>query len=365
MIKRQAKKTQKQKQTSLSRQPNNSSELQLTFLEHVYEVRSRLFWIVISLLITSGIGLYLKDYLVNFIVAPLHGEKLVYLTPGGGFTFIFTVCLYFGALLTIPVIMYHIYRFMQPVLGGSSRRMIVILLGLSCALAAGGATFGYFAAIPAAINFLMTFAGSAVESSLTAESYLGFVVAYMLGLAVLFQLPLLLFLIDHVKPFPPGALLSSQRFVIVGAVIAAALITPTPDIVNQLIVAAPIILIYQFGAIAVFIRRKVTKSHRFATKTTHSATATIGDRKKIPSQAATMPLPHVVASVVKQSDPVVAQKPAVRSIDGVVKRGPVRTTVTVPSRQFSTNRSIDGIRRSAASRSTRSTSSIIDTVSIA
>lgn len=258
MTVKQQRKTNKTQIADRS-QPSHSGQEQLTFLEHIYELRTRLFWIVASLIVASSVGFYFKDLLIAFVKAPLGGEQLIYLTPGGGFSFIFTVCLYFGALLTIPVIMYQLYRFLQPVFGATSRKLIAAIIVLSSLLATGGAVFGYFVAIPAAIEFLTTFAGDAVAPSLTAESYLGFVMAYMLGLAVLFQLPLLLYIIDYVKPFPPGGLLSSQRYVLAGAIIAAAVITPTPDIINQAIVAGPIILIYQFGAVAVYFRHRSLK----------------------------------------------------------------------------------------------------------
>lgn len=258
MTVKQQRKTNKT-QTANQSQPSHSDQEQLTFLEHIYELRTRLFWIVASLVVASSVGFYFKDLLIAFVKAPLDGEQLIYLTPGGGFSFIFTVCLYFGALLTIPVIMYQLYRFLQPVFGAASRKLIAVIIVLSSLLAVAGAAFGYFVAIPAAIEFLTTFAGDAVAPSLTAESYLGFVMAYMLGLAVLFQLPLLLYIVDYVKPFPPGGLLSSQRYVLAGAIIAAAVITPTPDIINQAIVAGPIVLIYQFGALAVYLRHRALK----------------------------------------------------------------------------------------------------------
>src|SRR3990167_2203640 len=143
MTRLQLKKTRSQTQQKNQNNPSiqSSSVEQLTFIEHIYELRARLFWIVSALIITSAIGFQYKDILVDFIVAPLHGEKLVYLTPGGGFSFIFTICLYFGALLTIPVIMYHIYRFLQPVLGKTSRRFIALILLVSTSLAVGGAVF--------------------------------------------------------------------------------------------------------------------------------------------------------------------------------------------------------------------------------
>lgn len=345
MTKQQIKNQQQNKATRNS----HSVASELTFLEHIFELRNRLFWIITVLIITSSIGFHFKDFLVDFIVAPLHGEKLIYLTPGGGFSFIFTVCLYFGALLTIPVIVYHLYRFLQPVLGKTSRQSIVVIVLLSAILAAAGAVFGYMVAIPAAINFLTTFAGDAVAPSLTAESYLGFVVMYLLGLAALFQLPLLLFIFDHVRPFPPGSLLSSQRFVIVGAVIAAAIITPTPDVVNQMIVAGPIIVVYQLGAIAVFMRRRAER--RSAAKLVKRANL----QPVAPSPAVVsepvfdIDIPQLFATTESKTPTAVkpvATPTAVRSVDGM-RRAPQVRSVQVPKRPVN----IQAQRTTVASRS--------------
>lgn len=228
-----------------------------TFMEHLVEVRNRLFWIALVLIVTSVIGLQLKDQVTAAIMQPLHGQKLVYLTPGGGFSFIFTVSLYFGALFTIPVAIYHLFRFFQPLMGKTSRKFIAGFLLVSTLLAIAGALFGYYVTIPAALNFLATFAGDAVTPNLTAESYLSFVVTYILGLALIFQLPLLLFIFDHIKPLKPGFLSSTQNYVIIGATVLAAVITPTPDAFNMAVVAVPIIVVYEIGAVTVFMRRKL------------------------------------------------------------------------------------------------------------
>jgi sec-independent protein translocase protein TatC len=253
-------KQQKQQKLQKPKKPSTNNDTnELTFLEHIYELRSRLFWIVATIILASAAGFQFKDQLISVVMDPLHGQKLVYLTPGGGFGFIFTLAIYFGVLMAIPVIVYHVYRFLQPLLSKTSKKLVAMFMLLSCLLAAGGAAFGYFVTIPAALDFLATFAGDAVIPNLTAESYLNFVVAYILGLALLFQLPLLLFLFDHVRPFPPGSLLSSQRYVIIGSTVIAAIITPTPDAFNMAIVAVPIVVIYQLGVIAVAIRHRVLR----------------------------------------------------------------------------------------------------------
>lgn len=320
------KQRQLKKQKKLSQPPK-----ELTFLEHFYELRKRLFWVVLTIVVASAAGFQYKDQLISVVMQPLHGEKLIYLTPAGGFSFIFTLSLYFGVLLSIPVVIYHIYRFLQPLFVRSSRRLVVMLILLSSLLAAAGAAFGYFVTIPAAINFLSNFAGDAVTASLTAESYLNFVVAYVLGLAALFQLPLLLFIFDHVRPIPPGSLSSTQRFVIIAATILAAIITPTPDAINMAIVAVPIILVYELGVIAVFIRHKLQHSRSKKAANQEAPAEVIHEEPTIikgvvdnPMQAAT---PSV--STMQAAQPARPVK-SVKTIDGVVRHAP--SLIQVPSR---------------------------------
>jgi sec-independent protein translocase protein TatC len=238
-----------------SNKSNRDSSKQ-TFLEHLYELRKRLFWVVLTLVFTTAIGLEIKDQLISIVMAPLKGGKLVYLTPGGGFSFIFTLSFYFGILLTIPVITFQIYRFLQPMLQETSQKFIMSFIGISSALAAAGASLAYFLAIPGALGFLDGFAGKSIVPNLTADSYLTFVVTYIVGMAALFQLPLLIFLFDHIRPIPPGILAKSQRYGIVATTIFAGLITPSPDLMNYSIVLFPLLGAFELGVLAVYLRRR-------------------------------------------------------------------------------------------------------------
>lgn len=282
-------------------------------------------------------------------MSPLHGQKLIYLTPGGGFSFIFTLALYFGVLLTIPIAVYHLYRFLQPLLKEPSRKLILSVMVISSLLAVGGAAFGYFVTVPAALSFLATFAGDAVIPSLTADSYLNFVVAYVLGLAILFQLPLLLFLFDHIRPFPPGSLLSTQRFVIIGAVVVAAIITPTPDAFNMAIVAVPIVAIYQLGAIAVFIRHRIQRTRR-TVQPAPTTTPAIEDDE---------PLTAIIEDLQAAATPIAPQpssppQPQMqRTIDGFGRPRPQTATIRVPSRPTISDQPSPSYRQ-VSSRSMRS-----------
>ena len=142
-----------------------------------------------------------------------------------------------------------------------TRQLAITIMVLSCLFALAGMAFGYFIALPAALQFLTGFAGDYIEASLTASSYLNFVTAYSLGLAILFQIPLILLLINAVSgPLKPSKLLSFEPYVLLGAVIVAAIITPTPDIMNQAIVAGPIILMYQVGIGMVMLHNRTQVS---------------------------------------------------------------------------------------------------------
>lgn len=278
--------TRRTSQTSQAKQNSSTdhNSPKLTFLEHLRELRKRVFWVVLMLVLMTVVGLEIKDWLIEIVVAPLRGQQLIYLTPGGGFNFIFTLSLYFGALLTIPIGVLQLFKFLQPLLPQTSRKFMAILIGTSTLLAAAGAALAYFLAIPAALGFLDGFTGDSIVPSLTAESYLNFVVVYIVGLALLFQLPLLLFLYDHIRPIPPGSLARSQRYGIVAATILAALVTPSPDLTSYAIVLIPILGVYEFGVLTVFLRRKLLRE-----RTRKQAVATIESTDEIFEMDAELP----------------------------------------------------------------------------
>lgn len=220
---------------------------------HLKEARTRLFVIFTVFVLFSSLAYYFHDQLLTALLAPLHGEKLSYLNPGGGFSFIFAVTMWAGVALTAPVIIYSIYKFIAPALPAKAQSRGGVILFFSYVLFAAGAAFGYLYAIPGALNFLVGFGDGFVQAMLTADAYLNFVLIYTVGLGLLFQIPILMMVVHWISPLGPLRLLRFERYVIAGAFVVAAIITPTPDVVNQLIVAAPFIGMYQVGLVGVLI----------------------------------------------------------------------------------------------------------------
>ncbi|HEX6461645.1 MAG TPA: twin-arginine translocase subunit TatC [Candidatus Saccharimonadales bacterium] len=244
----------KQQKPRPAKNLNHTKPAQLAaFSDHIKELRRRVLWVALVFLVTSGVAYNFHDQLVQLVMQPLNGQKLIYLTPGGGFSFIFQITLYAGIIASAPMMSYQLYAFVRPALPLYARRSATKVVSFAVILMLAGVGYGYFLAVPAALHFLSTFAGSEVLPSLTADSYLNFFLSYVAGLGLLFQLPLLLIFWHWIKPMKPGGLLKSERFIILFAFIAAALITPTPDVVNQAMIAVPLIAIYQIGVVAVLV----------------------------------------------------------------------------------------------------------------
>ena len=317
--------------TSSSR--NDSPGFAGTFGDHVKELRNR-FMLVAGLFITLSLVAYaLREPLVQIVLMPIGDQKLVYLTPAGGFSFIFSITMYAAAVVTVPFMLYHVFKFVKPSLPEAAKQYSFRVFTASMVLMSLGVAFGYFVAVPSALQFLTTFAGDFVQSNLTAESYLNFFMAYVAGLAVLFQLPLLLLFWNWIAPIKPGGLLSSQRWVIAGAFIVAAMITPTPDVMNQALVAGPIIGLYQLGVVVVFVsNRKAAKLERrtSATKSRRPAVTTPLAQPVMPTAKRPIPTtPVPIATVQPMSLPVhkAAAHQGVISDMRPARQRPVRPTI--------------------------------------
>lgn len=299
----------------------NASKLVPTtksFSEHIGELRRRIFVVALIFIAASSVAYNYREELIRLIMMPLGDEKLIYLTPGGGFNFIFQVALYAGLIAAAPVLIHQLYGFIRPALPEKAQRSAGKVAFVAFLLMLCGVSFGYFVAVPSALNFLSNFAGSDIAPSLTADSYLSFFLAYIAGLGVLFELPLLLLFFHWIHPMTPGKLLKSERFVILFAFIASAIITPTPDVLNQSMIAVPLIAIYQLGVIVVLIT--IRRDHKRLHKAAQTVSPVLTKQEPAIPKVVAKPAPPL-PSVQLQQSPMVAplvpvKQPVKRSIDG-------------------------------------------------
>jgi sec-independent protein translocase protein TatC len=271
-----------------------------TFLEHVQELRNRLFWVAIVLILASAVAYPFFDKILDILVAPLGNQQLHYLTPAGGFSFMLKVCMYTGIIVAIPMMIYQLFRYIQPAMRRVKNLTILGYISASIVLAATGIVLAYFVSLPAALHFLTDFNLPQITAMLTADSYFSFVMTYLLAAAILFQLPLILMIINNVTPMSPGGMMKQQRYVIVIAFILGAIISPTPDALNQALLAGPIVIMYQLGIFLVMIQN-ATRKKQYAPKT---VSAPVYEVPIVSQKQVIVPPPTTLADV-----PVVKKQP--------------------------------------------------------
>lgn len=323
----------------------------LTLHDHIKELRNRFFVVALIFIVVSAVAYNYKDTLLHYLLKPLGDQKLIYLNPAGGFSFIFQVTMYVGVAVAIPFLIYNLYKFIAPALPESARKHSLLVITASLFLLCCGVAFGYLIAIPGALNFLNHFGEGYVTPSLTADSYLNFILAYTAGLGIMFQLPLVLLLIHWVHPLKPKGLFMFERYMILISFVAAAMITPTPDVINQLVIALPIIIMYQAGVIAICISVFRAKRRARPPKLSRADRKAAKKTEKLSKQKAPIPVmspaPVMTASVVAVKPQATA--PQVHSMHRTIKpdiMGPVKKVAVVQAAPQATMKPMSQTRKS-------------------
>lgn len=244
---------------SLKRIKLKKTRSKARFVEHLQELRSCFFRFFLFFLVGSVIGFMIRDRILLVLLKPL-SQTLYYTSPSGGISLAFGLSIFFGFIISIPTLLVQILRFVEPAIPHKTRLPIFLLMILSCGLMMMGMVFAYYISLPTALLFLGEFSFDQVKSLISTNEYFSFVTKYLLGVGVLFELPLIVMFINKMKPLKVGQLMKFQREVIAGSFVIAAVVTPTPDVLNQAIMAIPIIILYEISILIIWIINKSRKS---------------------------------------------------------------------------------------------------------
>ncbi len=251
-LQRKVKRQKRLKNTSTKTSSNSQKK---PFISHIQELRTKLTWSVLVLVVGSVIGYLLRDSILKILLSPLN-QPLYYTSPAGGFSFTFSLSLFFGFIVSLPFFTFQILAFVEPAIPVKARFSALTTLLSSCLLMILGMLFAYFVSLPAALHFLSKFGSGEVRSLISTSEYLSFVARYLIGFGILFELPLIMVFINKIHRLEIKKLLGFEKWIILISFAIAAILTPTPDIVNQIIMAVPIILLYQVSVLIVwFINR--------------------------------------------------------------------------------------------------------------
>jgi sec-independent protein translocase protein TatC len=234
-------------------------ETKQPLLEHLIELRRRLLWCLATLVVTFFLCFYFARDIFAVLVQPLlrAGQgKLIYTDVFEAFFTQVKVSLFAALMLSFPVIATQLWRFIAPGLYVKEKKAFLPFLLMTPVFFAGGACFAYFAAMPWALHFLLSYQGNIggvnQEALPGVGNYLNFCTRFIFGFGAAFLLPILLMILERAGIVTREQLTKSRRYAVVGAAACAAVLTP-PDVVSMLMLLVPLYGLYEFAILAIRI----------------------------------------------------------------------------------------------------------------
>ncbi|TDI88384.1 MAG: twin-arginine translocase subunit TatC [Caldithrix sp.] len=247
-----------------------SKEKEMPFLDHLEELRWRLIKSIVTVIVCA-IGVYFfSEQVLAFLIAPYNdaapqgesgaAQKLIFLSPTGGFMIRIKISIFSAIFLGLPVIFYQIWQFVVPGLLGKEKKLVPVVAFFSTLCFLTGAFFCYFVVLRFGLRFLLSFETEDLVATISVNEYLGFITMLILVFGFIFELPMLAFFLTKIGFLTPAFMRHYRRHGIVGMVILSAIVTP-PDVFTQLLLAGPLILLYE---ISILISAAVHKKQEVA-----------------------------------------------------------------------------------------------------
>jgi len=230
-------------------------EKEMTFLDHLEELRWRIIYSLIGIVAGTIIAWIFIDFFIEQILllpAKTSGLKLQNLRPFGQLFLYFQVALTIGLIISFPNAVYHLWRFIAPALRQKEKKYIkwIVLFTTFCFLS--GIVFAYFVMLPLTLQFAAQFGSATIENNFAVDEYLSIILSVMLGAGLVFELPMLSFFLSSIGLLTPRIMRKYRRHSIIVILVLAAFLTPGTDPVSQLLLAVPLLILYE---ISIFVSK--------------------------------------------------------------------------------------------------------------
>ncbi|MFH2044423.1 MAG: twin-arginine translocase subunit TatC [Pseudomonadota bacterium] len=237
----------------------------ISFTDHLTELRKRLIICFIAIGVGFALTYGVKEKIFEILTLPLihemkAGDKMIFTGLSEAFFIYMKLSLYAGIAIASPVVFYQIWVFVAPGLYHDEKRHVFPIVLFSVFFFAGGILFCYFIVFPVAIKFFLGFASDTIQALPSMNEYLQFATKMLLGFGLVFQLPLVIIFLAKLGIVTVEFLRKNRKYAILLIFIVAALLTPTPDVFNQLLMAVPLMFLYEVSILgAVFFEKKKEK----------------------------------------------------------------------------------------------------------
>lgn len=227
----------------------NKDLREMTLVGHLGELRRRIVISVIAIVVGTIVAYAYVDELMKFVTAP--AGKLYFMSPAEGFFAYLKLAVFAGFMLALPVVLWQVWAFVVPALTAGEKKWAIIMVPGSVLLFFSGVAFAYLLVWPAAVKFFLGFGNESLQPMLSLGQYLSFLLSFILPFGIIFNLPLALLVLARMGIISSAFLAKQRKVMIVVAFIVGGIITPTPDIFSQTMMAVPILVLYEASIWAV------------------------------------------------------------------------------------------------------------------
>jgi sec-independent protein translocase protein TatC len=230
-------------------------EKEMTFLEHLEELRWRIIYSIIGIVVGTILAWIFIDFLVDVVLlkpAKDSGAILQNLRPFGQLFLYMQIAIMVGMIISIPNLFYQFWQFISPALRKKEKRYIFWIVAFSSICFLSGIAFAYFAMLPLTLKFAAEFGSESIKNEFAIDEYMSIIISVMLAAGLVFELPMISFFLSKLGILKPSLMRKYRRHSIVIIMILAAFLTPGADPVSQLVLAVPLVVLYE---ISIFISK--------------------------------------------------------------------------------------------------------------
>jgi sec-independent protein translocase protein TatC len=244
----------------------NGEDYKMSLTEHLTELRKRIIRVLIAVAIGFGACYYFKDWIFDIITKPLtkvlpKNGYLIYTGLTDAFFVYMKLAFFASLIITSPFILYQIWKFISPGLLLKEKKYVVPFVFSSTLLFVGGVLFGYFVVLPPAFEFFVSFNNQYLQAMISFRDYLSLFVTFLLGFGLSFELPIFIFFLAKLGIVNSKMLSKQRKYAILIIFIVAAILTPSPDALSQILMAIPLMFLYEVSIfVAKFAEKKKVNS---------------------------------------------------------------------------------------------------------
>jgi sec-independent protein translocase protein TatC len=228
-------------------------EARMTLIEHLGELRTRIIKVAAIFILAAIVTWFFRKPLFYALLAPagdqFQGQRLFVTSVGEQFVSDMKLALWAAFVLSIPVLLYQAWAFVAPAVGDMGRVTTYILITLASSLFLAGIAFGYFFVLPAGLNFLLGWDTERYETIITPSFYLAFTTRFLLACGIVFELPAATYVCAKLGLIDANLLKKYRKHAVVGNTVLAAAITPSPDPFTMVMLAVPLIVMYELSIV--------------------------------------------------------------------------------------------------------------------